>query len=453
MALGVVAMMAIWWATEALPVPVTAMMPLILFPLLGIGNFKATASSYAHPLIFLFLGGFILGQGMQRWNLHRRMALTILTTVTRRRDIIVLAFMGVTAFLSMWISNTATTVMMLPIAASVVGTLFTDEKDAADPANLMFGTCLMLALAYAASIGGMGTLIGTPPNAFMAAFFSDQYGIEISFQGWMTMAVPVSFIILIVAWLLLTRVLFAKAIRGEQAENLGDYDTLHHRLSDMGRMTQAEMRVGLVFILAASLWMTRPLLDNLPALKNLTDSGIAIFCASLLFFLPAGKDRPGERVLNWEYAQKLPWGVLLLFGGGLAIAGAVKATDLDTWIGGGLETFGTWPLLLFILIIAGVVLMMTEFASNAATVATVLPIIAVLAQTVGLDPIQLAAPAVMAASCAFMLPAATPPNALVFGSGYLTIAQMIRAGVFMNLVSLLMIAVAGYFLVPMVFGP
>lgn len=450
MILGTALLMATWWASEAIPVPATALVPILILPLFGVVPLKEAATGYANPLIFLFLGGMLIGESLQRWSLHRRIALNLISFVGIRRSRIVFGFMAATALLSMWISNTATTVMMVPIAASVVASLAVYDGDGED--GRLFGVALMLSIAYAASFGGIATLIGTPPNAMLAGFFAQTYNVDISFVQWMTFALPISIFSLFCCWLVLTKIIYRPVFQfhdgtADEEKKL----SLNQAVSELGPLSTPELRVGLIFVTAALLWMFRPLLGALPLLEHISDEGIAIFCSLLLFLMPAGDKQSKQRLLDWSSAERIPWGILLLFGGGLSLASGISSSDLDTWLGDRLQVVGGFPPFFFILIVAGAVLIMTEIASNTATVAALLPIIVVLAQAVGMEPILLAVPVVLAASCAFMLPAATPPNAIVFSSGYLTIPDMVRAGVWINIMALAIVSLAGWILVPLLF--
>lgn len=444
--------MALWWASEAIPVSATALLPFLVFPVIGVVPLGTAAGAYAHPLVFLFLGGMLIGESLQRWALHRRIALSLISAVGTARSRIVLGFMAATGVLSMWISNTATAVMMVPIAVSVVRTLAAFDPDEDDTRR--FGVALMLGIAYAASFGGIGTLIGTPPNALMAAYFSQTYGVEISFSRWMMFAVPISIGLLGASWLLLTRVLHRDAFAAEDSATGQDKKTsIGQALHALGPLSTPEIRVGAVFLTAALLWVFRPLLAPVPVLGALSDPGIGILCGLALFVVPAGGNHKGVRLLDWDSAQKIPWGILLLFGGGLSLASGISTTDLDTWLGDMLQGARAVPPFIFVIFVAGVILLLTEIASNTATVAALLPVLSVLASVAGMDPLLLAAPAVVAASCAFMLPAATPPNAIVFSSGFLSVAQMMRAGIVINLLSLGVVTAAGWLLIPALFPP
>ncbi len=450
---GVGLLMAIWWASEAIPISATALVPLIALPMLDIVPVREAAAAYANPLVFLFLGGFIIGRALQRWDLHRRIALTIAAAVGTRPDRLILGFMLATAFLSMWVSNTATAVMMVPIAASVIAVV--QPGDPRSPQAIHFGAAMMLGVAYAASIGGAGTLIGTPPNAFLAAFMLQTYDFEVTFASWALFAMPVVAVLLPVTWLVLTRVVYPESrVRADGAVPGEGRGVIRDALASMGPLTTAEARVGIVFAAVAIAWIIRPWLAQIPGLGGLSDPVIGMLGALALFLLPAGKGEreAGRPLLTWEDAERLPWGVLVLFGGGLSLAGAIGATDLADWLGEGLRTFEALPLILFIAVVTLMIIMLTELTSNVATTAAFLPVVTALAVATGNAPLDLGAPAALAASCAFMLPVATPPNAVVFSSGHVTIQQMIRAGIVMNIIAASVIVLAGTLLVPLVFG-
>jgi sodium-dependent dicarboxylate transporter 2/3/5 len=422
---AVAVLMATWWMTEAVPIPVTGLLPLVLFPALGIASGGAASAPYADPLIFLFLGGFLIALGLERWNLHRRIALRVVAAVGTRPAALVGGFMLATAFLSMWVSNTATAVMMLPIGMSVIGLLSRNGEETGGG----FGTALLLGIAYAASIGGLATLIGTPPNALLAAFMARSYGVEIGFAQWMAIGLPITVALLLLAWLILTRLAF----RLPTAEVTGSAALIQNELAKLGRLSGPEIRVGLVFLAAAFLWVARPALSGvLPAGVN--DTVIAIAAGVALFIIPAGSGNPpGTALLDWSAAKRLPWGVLLLFGGGLALASAIGTSGLAGWIGAAFAGLDTWPVILVVLLVTAAIVFLTELTSNTATAAAFLPLMASVAPALGADPFLLTIPVALAASCAFMLPVATPPNAIVFGSGHLTVAQMARAGFLLNL--------------------
>ena len=441
---GVALLMAIWWITEALPIPATALVPVVLFPLLGIQSMSEATAPYANPLIFLFLGGFLIAIAMQRWDLHRRIALHIIAQVGSSPRALVGGFMAASAVLSMWISNTATAMMMLPIGVSIVALARSDDG-ASQPQTAPFAVALMLSIAYACNIGGMGTLIGTPPNALLAGFMNESYGIDIGFAQWMGIGLPIVIVGLPLTYVLLTRVLF----RVDTKAIAGGTNLVQRRLDDLGAMTHPERMVAAVFTGVALLWMNRPLLEAW--VPGLTDAGIAMAGGLLLFVLPAD-GRTGTFVLDWEAAEDLPWGVLILFGGGLSLAQAIESTGLALWIGEALGVIGSWPLLLVVVLVTAAIIGLTEITSNTATAAAFLPIMASVAVGMGENPFLLAVPVALAASSAFMLPVATPPNAIVFGSGDVSIPQMARAGIVLNLLFVVLIALVTYTLGPLVLG-
>ncbi|MEQ1803572.1 MAG: DASS family sodium-coupled anion symporter [Gammaproteobacteria bacterium] len=434
--------MALWWITEAIPVYVTALLPLAVFPLLGTATVEVAAGAYGDPLIFLFFGGFILALALERWGLHRRVALTVLRSVGSRPDYIVGAFMGITAFISLWVTNTATTLMMLPVALSVADTL-ADAHPAgqpAEPRTANVATALMLGVAYAASIGGMGTMIGTAPNVFVASFINTRLQQEISFLDWMIVAMPLVILLLAAAWWLLTRGIF----RLGHEPLPGTRTVLQGLAATLGPVTSAEQRTAVVFLLTAAAWVFRGLLDDvviggLRPFSGLTDAGVAISAAILLFVLPAGRTHPGERLMDWPTAKRVPWGLLLLFGGGLSLAATFEQTGLADYVaaqGQGLENLPVWVL---VLCIVTVVVFLSEIASNVATATTVVPVLAALAIGAGLAPVPLVLAACFAASCGFMLPVATPPNAIAYGTGRVTAGQMARAGFLLNVMGIVFI--------------
>ncbi|MDG2370233.1 MAG: DASS family sodium-coupled anion symporter [Flavobacteriales bacterium] len=436
----IVLWMGIWWITEAIPIAVTSLLPLILFPLTGIVNLSTTAASFGHKIIFLFIGGFILALAIEKWNLHKRIALFIISTIGNNISKIILGFMLATAFLSMWISNTATTVMMLPIGLSVISQL-NDSPNSTEKEKKLFGKALMLSIAFSASIGGIATLIGTPPNLIFASFVQENYAIEISFLQWMKFGLPVSVILLFIAWFYLTKIAFKfenKQIDGEKKE-------IKNELSRLGPIKIEEKLVLIVFGVTIFCWITRSFLLN-SFIPELDDTIIAISSAILLFIIPS--KNKGQKLISWEDAVKLPWGILLLFGGGLAIANGFKTTGLAYWIGDQITLIEALPLFIVIFLIISIVNFLTEITSNLATTAMLLPIMAPIALSLNINPYTLMVSTTIAASCAFMLPVATAPNALVFGSRLLKIADMIKAGVWMNIISIIILSLIVYFLLP-----
>jgi sodium-dependent dicarboxylate transporter 2/3/5 len=447
---AVALVMAIFWVTEALPLPVTALIPLAAFPLLGVSPIKETAAPYANPVIFLFMGGFIIALAMQRWRLHERIALFVLKSVGDRMDRLVGGFMVATAALSMWVANTATTLMMLPIALSVVA-LYTDRTDSiADSIRSgpgAFPSALMLSVAYGATAGGIATLVGTPPNAFLAAFMLQDYGIEIGFAQWMIMALPLSIVLMFIIWWLLTRVIFN--LRGRTI--VGAQELIRERAAGQGKMSPGEKRIAVLFVLLAVAWVARPWIETLIPGVGLDDTVIAMTAAILAFLIPVDLRR-GVFLMNWDWAKRLPFGVLILFGGGLTLAGAVSKSGLASWIGTQLAVLGGLPPVLIVMAMITILIFLTELTSNTATTAAFLPIVAALAISLGENPMLLVAPAALAASCAFMLPVATPPNAIVYSSGHITIAQMARAGVLLNVLAIAVITLVAYSALLVVFG-
>lgn len=438
-ALGLMMLMAAWWATEAIPIPATSLVPIVLIPALGLGSVKDATAPYANPIIFLFLGGFTLGLAMQRWNLHRRIALHILLLVGTSPKRQIGGFMVATAFLSMWVSNTATAIMMLPIGLSVLSMVHAPDEDS----RRRFGVALLLAIAYSASVGGIATLIGTPPNALLAAYLSEEQDIPLGFAQWMIIGVPVAVLMLMVIWWWLTRREFGIDGSGGAGQAIRD------ELRELGDMGQAEKRVAILFGLTAAAWICRPLLSG--ALPWLSDTVIAIFAAVLLFLLRSGQ-RDGNALMDWDSARDLPWGVLLLFGGGLALAGVISSSGLADAIAESLSALEALPMLLMVGLVVAVIIFLTEVTSNTATAAAFLPLLGALAVGQGISPVLLTVPAAIAASCAFMMPVATPPNAIVFGSGNMAISDMIKAGFVLNLVGIVLVTVVGYLLMGLAFS-
>lgn len=440
---AVAAWMAVWWVTEAAPIPATALLPLVLFPALGVLPMNAAAAPYANPVIYLFLGGFLLAAAFERSGLHRRMALGLVARAGTRPDRIIAGFMVAAGFISMWVSNTATVLMLLPLATSLIervrGAAAPDS-----PEGRRFEPALLLAVAYAATIGGLGTLIGTPPNALLAGYLASTHGIRIPFVTFMLLAVPIVVVALPLAWLLLTRVLFRM---GTLALPLGG-DTIAVERASLGPMSRSERAVAIIATLTAAAWVTQPLLARV--VPGITDANIAIAGALLLLILPV--EHGGARVITWRDAERIPWGVLVLFGGGLSLAAAIQESGLAAWIGGSVGALQDVPPLVLIAIVTTLVIFLTELTSNTATAATFLPIVGSMSEGAGLGPLMLTVPAALAATCAFMLPVGTPPNAIVFGTGRLSIPQMARAGVLLNLMLIVLITLATWLLVEPVLG-
>ena len=433
---------AIWWITEALPIAVTALLPIVLFPLSGGLALTKTTAAYGHKFIFLFIGGFILAIAIEKWDLHKRIALTIIKIVGTNVSNIILGFMIATSFLSMWISNTATAVMILPIGMAIVAQL-KNNSNTNERENLLFGKALMLAIAYSASIGGMATLIGTPPNLVFAGIMKESYGIKISFFQWFKFGLPLSLLLLSICWVYLTKISY----KFEQKKFPGGKKEIFNQLKKLGKISYEEKVILSVFVITALAWICSSFLINkfLPAID---DTIIAIITAIILFILPA-KDRK-KRLLDWKDTAKLPWGILLLFGGGMALAIGFESSGLAVWIGSQLTLLENIPLIILLLILIVSVNFLTEITSNLATTAMLLPVLASLARAINIHPYLLLVSATVAASCAFMLPVATPPNAVVFGSGYLKINDMVKKGFWMNLISIIIITLFINFILPVI---
>ena len=437
---------ATWWITEAIPIPATSLLPLVLFPLTNSLDMKVTASSYGDETIFLFMGGFIIALAMEKWNLHRRIAISIISMVGTNMDRIVLGFMIATGFLSMWISNTATAMMMIPIGLAIINQvadgLKNDPSIDTSPQRFAFGKALMLGIAYSASLGGIATLIGTPPNTLLAGAINKMYGIELSFAGWMLFGVPFAWIFIFVTWIYLVKIAFPSKLKTLP----GGRAVIDKQKSDLGAASIEEKLVFVVFALAAFSWITRTFLLS-KFVDGLTDGMIAVIFAIVLFAIPS-VNRKGDRLMDWQTAVKLPWGILLLFGGGLAIASGFVSTGLSEWIGAQLMGLEGVSVIVLIFLVAALVLALTEITSNTATASMMYPIMASLAVALGVHPYALMIAAGVAASCAFMLPVATPPNAAVFGSGYIKITDMMKAGFALNVFGVVLITLSIYFLLP-----
>jgi sodium-dependent dicarboxylate transporter 2/3/5 len=436
-------MMAVLWMTEAIPIPATALLPLVLLPLTGVCSIREAAAPFADPVIYLFMGGFLLSLSMERWGLHKRLALAVLSRVGSRPQAILAGFMVASAGLSMWISNAATTLMMLPIAISIVAVLGGINAGAVKG----FAPPLVLAIAYSASIGGLGTPVGTPPNAFLVGHLRGEYGIEVGFGHFMALGFPVLFLALPIVFVVLTRVCF----RVPSVEIQGAETILAAERAALGRMSRGEVATAVVFVLAATLWVIRPLLkDVAPMIFRLGDEGVAMLAGVLLFMIPVSVRR-GEYVMNWDTAVKLPWGVLILFGGGLTLARQMEISGVAAWVGAKAAPLADLPPWLAVTLVCLVVIFLTELTSNTATAASLVPIAASVSVGMGQSPMLLALPVCLAASCAFMLPVATPPNAIVFGSGQVTLPQMVRAGLWLNLCLVVVLSLVVILLAPLVF--
>jgi sodium-dependent dicarboxylate transporter 2/3/5 len=436
--LCVTAWVAVWWITEAIPIAVTAMLPIVLFPLTGALDLSATTASFGHKYIFLYLGGFLLAIAIEKWNLHKRIALNIINLIGSNINTIILGFMVATGFMSMWISNTATSVMMLPIGMAVVSQFKKGDDGETSDAHFI-GKSLMLAIAYSASIGGFATLIGTPPNLVLAGVLESTYGVKISFMDWMKFGLPISAVLLVFCWIYLTRF----AYKFEQKEFPGGRAEIKSMLAKLGDMSYQEKIVLVVFSATALLWMTRSLIEKV--IPTIDDTIIAMIAGTSLFIIPAEKN---SRIIDWKDCADLPWGIILLFGGGMALAQGFSDTGLAEWIALQMTQMQGLSLLLLIFVLVASVNFLTEITSNLATTAMLLPVLAPMALAFDLHPFMIMVSVTISASCAFMLPVATPPNAVVFGSGYLRIPDMMRAGIWMNLISIVLVTLFTYYLLP-----
>lgn len=423
------ALMVVWWVTEAIPISATALIPLAALPLLGAASMKDAAAPYADPIVFLFIGGFILAACVERWRLHERIALSIASVAGGRPVALVGAFMIASMLISMWISNTATTLMLAPIAIGAARAMTGGGK-----ADLALGGALTLGVAHAATIGGVGTPVGTPTNLIAIAFF-ERAGEPIAFIDWMTHAIPILLLMMPVAWLVLCLPLFGRKSHGRY-EAIGA--VVKDALKALGPMTRPETRIGIVFALVALAWMTRTELVKLPGLGALSDTGVAIVGALALFFIPSGHSS-GEKLIDWKTAERIPWGIAVLFGGGLSLAAAMESTGLAAWIGDwisdldGVSAFGLVALLVVTTILV------SELASNVATLTSMLPVVAAVATATDTPLQQLAFPVALAASFAFMLPVATAPNAIAYSSGLVTLKRMLAVGFGLNIAAIALI--------------
>lgn len=440
---GCVLWMLSWWIGNIIPIGITALLPIILFPMLGILDLKATTSNYAHPIIYLFLGGFMLGLAIEKWNLHKRIALNILRLSGDKPSKIILGCMLATSLLSMWISNTATTIMMLPIGISIIHLL--DSKLESKKQKRNFALSVLLGIAYAANIGGIATLIGTPPNLVLASL-ADEAGIKgITFSSWFFFAFPLVVILFFMAFLIIAKLVFPINSKGISAIS----PMIKEEMRALGKISNGEKRVSIILLFTALLWIFRAQLNQIPFLENLSDTIIAIITTILLFALPAGEK--SQPILIWEDSKKLPWGILLLFGGGLALAKGLDVSNIVLDIGSWISENSGSALFLLIVVICAFSIFLTEVMSNVALVSVFIPVSFVVAEGFGINGLQLAIPLTIGASCAFMFPISTPPNAVVFASGKIQMKDMAKTGLVLNLLCLIIISAYCYFVQPYFF--
>ena len=438
---AVALLMISWWITEALPMPAVALIPLVLFPLLGIAQISEAAAPYANEVVFLFMGGFMIGLGIEKWNLHRRIALSVVQFTGTNGNRIILGFILATGFISMWLSNTATTMMMLPIAASVISVVI--AKNEHNPKLRYFAVSMMLAIAYSSNFGGIATIIGTPPNVAYASFIGKQFNNDISFSAWMLIGLPVSLVLLVSLYYVLTWMFPSNIDSNEEMRVL-----IKNELNSLGPMSVPEKRVMFIFLTTATLWITRDLINKLGIVK-LDDNMIAVFGALLMFIVPSGNSaKQSERILVWSDTAKMAWGILLLFGGGITLASALEKAGLIKILGTWLSGFSGSSIVVLIIAITVLSIFISEVMSNVAQVIVFAPVVTAIATAIGADPYMLGIPMTLAASCASMMPMGTPPNAIVFSSGHLKLSEMVKAGFVMNLISIFIIVLASLFIVP-----
>lgn len=447
--LAIAALMITWWVTEALPMPVVALMPLIFFPLLGINTIKGTAAAYGNEVIFLFMGGFMLGLAIEKWNLHRRIALTIVAKTGTSGNRIILGFILATGLISMWLSNTATTMMMFPIALSVVHVMKENKEEGGNYAN--FNLCLMLAIAYASNFGGIATIVGTPPNVQFVGAFEKRYNTNIDFLDWMLVCTPIALLLMLTLYIISTRIMFPNRIRSSEAANR----YIKEELSLLGKLSGAEKRVLIIFVSTALLWISKDFINRAQHLFTFDDNMIAVMGAVALFICPSGQgaasgnqdDRKSTAILEWEDTSKMAWGILLLFGGGIALADALEKAGLIQQLGSWMASYAGSGFLLVLAVVV-ISIFISEVMSNVAQVIVFTPVVCSLADSVHMNPILLGLPMTLAASCASMLPMGTPPNAIVFSSGHIRMKQMVRAGFIMNIIAVVLITLFCWFLLP-----
>lgn len=437
--LAVIILMGIWWMLEVVPLPVTGLIPIVIFPLTDVSPLATVTANYGNKVIFLFLGGFLLSLAMQRWNLHKHIALRIVLFFGTEPKRLVFGFMVATMLLGMWISNTATAIMMISIGASILA-LFQRHGISCEKLS----SSLMVGIAYASSISAFGTIIASPPNAFLVGYLSDNYNINIGFGQWMLFGVPLAFAFLTVGWFILTRIVFRSPL-----EHLpGGEEIVREELSRLGSITSAQRRVAIVFGITVTAWVGISLIwpDSV-----FSDEVVAMLAGIALFLIPAAGPYEGS-LLDWEDTKRLPWGILLLFGGGLALASQIRLSGLSGWLADHLQTLEAWPEALLVIAVCVITMVLTEFMSNTASAATLIPIAATMGASVGVGPLALALPVTLASTCAFMMPACTPPNAVAVGSGHVKPAQLLQGGWMMSLSGLILISLTVIFVIPHIFN-
>lgn len=424
--------MIIWWITEAVPIFATALIPMTLLPLLGIFSIAESTAPYANPIIFLFMGGFLIALAMEKWNLHKRIALTLITMTGAKANGIIFGFMLATFILSMWISNTATAVMMLPIAMSVISLLVNElGLNRKDQRFRRFALSLMLGIAYSANIGGASTIIGTPPNVVMVGYMKEFYDFDVAFSSWLLIGLPVCGVILVLTYFMLVHWFYPNKLGHLE----GSEEVIRRELEMMGPISKPEKRVLAIFLATALGWIMLQPINNLLGAPILNNTIVGMAGGTLMFFFPLDLKK-GKFLLDWKYTEKLPYGILLLFGGGLCLAKAMELTGIIELVGNYISDKGPYPFWVLVLLLTAVMLYMTEIMSNVALVTIFLPVVIGIAQGLNIPGLLLVAPVTIAASCAFMMPISTPPNAIVFASGHIQMKDMVRAGFWLNLISI-----------------
>jgi len=444
--LSMALLMIILWVMDVLPMPVVALLPLILYPIFQINTLEATAKSYANPVIFLFLGGFVLGLGIEKWGLHKRIALNIINATGTGGDRIVLGFILATGLLSMWLSNTATTMMMFPIALSVITVMSARQNHNGNLAY--FNLTIMLSIAYASNIGGIATIIGTPPNVAYIGFFKNKYGTDIDFMRWMVLCFPIAILLLISLYFVMVKWLYPNRIASDAATSA----FIVKQIEDMGPMSKTEKRVLVIFLLTAFLWIFRSVINSSQSFIKLDDTIIALMGAVAMFIVPSDivEDDKNQPILHWSDTSRLAWGILILFGGGIALADSLENAGLIALLGQWLASFSSdiWVMVLMITIIS---IFMSEVMSNVAQVIVFAPVVTSLAEATGVDPLLYGIPMTLAASCAGMLPMGTPPNAIVFASNHIKMIDMVKIGFVMNVIAVILITTFVWYVVPLLF--
>ena len=438
--------MVVWWITETVSISVTALIPLVIFPLFGILDMKTVSANYGSPIVFLFFGGFVMALALEKVNLHKRIALNIIRITGTSPNKVILGFMVATASLSMWISNTATTVVMLPIALSVINLLKNDE-DGFTKGDKNFALSIMLGVAYAANVGGIATIIGTPPNTVLVGFMEQEYNTQVSFFKWMLMGIPFSLIMLGVIYFVLVKLIYPNNLSGKSNSK----KLIDNEIEKLGPIRKIEKKVLWIFIIAIFLWIFRNYVNEYVSFIKLSDAGISVLAAFILFSFPFNLNQ-GKFILEWDDTKKLPWGILILFGGGLSLASGLSTTGVIDFIGEAVSSYGFKSILMIGSLLIFIMLFMTELMSNVALVAIFASVVAGIAIGLDSDILLMLIPVTMASSCAFMLPMATPPNAIVFASGHIKVHEMAKAGILLNIISVLILIAFAGFVIPIIFN-